>query len=254
MHFWMAVTVAVLCFILIKPALYHTPQQLPALPNLCWALAEYIDWFSSNHANERNWPGLKKLEIHNWYHRDKRQTQDSCKTDSTFSKDFLVSSGLKMSFRSCPANGWVHWWVMTWVSWASDFSRLWFVKVYSTLKAYTLWVQHTLNPETSNLQSLSSGAMIDWRLVSCSTVSYLRRTVGLAWDIDGYNWLWWWWSSDMVPQSLYRHLDIFYEWQGLLRGDLQIAIFLVGLGPGSWGSICSMMEPTMNSMYIYTYI
>ena len=58
----------------------------------------------------------------------------------------------------------------------------------------------------------------------------------------------------MVPKSLYIHLDIFYEWQGLLRGDLQIAIFLVGLGPGSWGSICSMMEPTMNSMYIYIYI
>ena len=58
----------------------------------------------------------------------------------------------------------------------------------------------------------------------------------------------------MVSKSLYIHLDIFYEWQGLLRGDLQIAIFLVGLGPGSWGSICSMMEPTMNSMYIYIYI
>ena len=143
------------------------------------------------------WKSLKFTIGTIWHNRDKRQTQDSCKTDSTFSKDFLVSSGLKMSFRSRPANGWVHWWVMTWVSWASDFSRLWFVKVYSTLKAYTLWVQHTLKPETSNLQSLSSGAMIDWRLVSCSTVSYLRRTVGLAWDIDGYDWLWWllvcWW-------------------------------------------------------------
>ena len=125
------------------------------------------------------------------YNRDKRQTQDSCKTDSTFSKDFLVSSGLKMSFRSRPANGWVHWWVMTWVT------CIWFLPSLVCQSIQHPQSLHTLSPTYPEPWKIKPSVLkfrrYDWlapRVLLNRSISETHSRIGMGHlavsTIDGY--------------------------------------------------------------------